>query len=92
MLLLHAFHGVCGGSSGGGRSGVFNSRSELRNAFIGAGFAGRSLVRSTFSTRALLSEISLAMSGASGRFFQYFSGISDCIARTLSRAGLKMLR
>ena len=33
-----------------------------------------------------------AMSGASGRFFQYFLGISDCIARTFSRAGLKMLR
>jgi len=28
---------------------------------------------------------------ASGRFRQYFFGISACIAFTLSRAGLKML-
>jgi hypothetical protein len=31
------------------------------------------------------------MSGASGRFRQYFFGISACIAFTLRRAGLKML-
>ena len=43
-------------------------------------------------TRLRLSAMSSAMSGASGRFFQYFFGISDRIALTLSRAGLKMLR
>jgi hypothetical protein len=31
------------------------------------------------------------MSEASGRFRQYFFGISFCIAFTFSRAGLKML-
>ncbi|GHF64217.1 hypothetical protein GCM10017056_39330 [Seohaeicola zhoushanensis] len=36
------------------------------------------------------SRISSEISRASGRFFQYFFGISDCIARTISRAGLKI--
>lgn len=31
------------------------------------------------------------MSSASGRFFQNFFGISDCIAFSFTRAGLKML-
>jgi hypothetical protein len=41
-------------------------------------------------TRSALS-INGLMSEASGRFRQYFFGISVCIAFTLSRAGLKML-
>jgi hypothetical protein len=43
-------------------------------------------------TRLWLLEMRSAVNGASGRFFQYFFGISDCIASTFSRAGLKMLR
>jgi hypothetical protein len=37
------------------------------------------------------SAISRAMSRASGRFFQYLTGISARIAPGFSRAGLKML-
>ena len=35
-------------------------------------------------------RISGAMSEASGRFFQYLTGISRFIASTFNRAGLKM--
>ena len=41
-------------------------------------------VRSASAIKGLMSE-------ASGRFRQYFFGISFCIAFTFSRAGLKML-
>ncbi len=40
-------------------------------------------VRSALSIRGLINE-------ASGRFRQYFCGISFCIAFTFSRAGLKI--
>ncbi len=41
--------------------------------------------------RRLALAISGLISGASGRFCQYFLGISFSIAFTFSRAGLKML-
>ncbi len=91
VRFLHAFHGFCDVASVGGFD-AFISRRESRNSFFGADFAGRGFVRSIFRTRPSLPEIRSAMSDASGRFFQYFLGISPCIARTLSRAGLKMLR
>lgn len=40
--------------------------------------------------RAGASAIIWGMKAASGMFFQYFLGISDCIAFTIRRAGLKM--
>ncbi len=43
------------------------------------------------STRPDAVRINSGIAAASGRFRQYFCGISDRIAPTLSRAGLKML-
>ncbi len=43
------------------------------------------------SARPPAAAASGAISEASGRFFQYFTGICDFIAWVFSRAGLKML-
>ena len=42
------------------------------------------------ATRAGACSISVGINAASGRFVQYFLGISDCIAFTFTRAGLKI--
>jgi len=63
-----------------------NARSTMR------GLVGACAARDAMSrTRAPASRISPGSPWASGRFFQYFCGISWRIIRGLSRAGLKML-
>ena len=44
-----------------------------------------------FCTRSAAPRISSGIAAASGRFLQYFCGISDRMAPIFKRAGLKML-
>ena len=74
----------------GGRAA--RSRAASARAMIGGAF--RDAVCGVWTMAASLApaeRISGAMSGASGRFFQYLTGISRFIASTFNRAGLKML-
>ena len=57
-------------------------------AWCGAGVVGILAIISFAASSA--PAIICGMSEASGRFRQYFFGISACIAFTFSRAGLKM--
>ncbi len=56
------------------------------------GFGARGAVVIMRRVRVSLVAIRSGMRRASGRFDQNLRGISDCMARTLRRAGLKMLR
>ena len=64
-------------------------RSAMRAARGGGSVGAASAIS---RARACAPAISSGISDASGMFFQYFFGISDCIAEVFSRAGLKMLR
>jgi hypothetical protein len=54
------------------------------------GDIGRAPAVTIAASRACAPAMSCGISSASGRFFQYFFGISDSMAETFSRAGLKI--
>ncbi len=61
---------------------------SLRRSWVGVGAVGAAAIMPR--ARASAPAIRSGMSRASGRFRQYFFGISAVIAFTLRRAGLKM--